>query len=96
MKLIDVLKKIESHYDFESDNPVKDYDIRPDSVFKITLCFMCEEETWVTVPVTHPILRQYYYARVMHFAPDEDALQVWLNEKDWFMPIPRKEDINNE
>lgn len=85
MKLLDILKMIDKEYDFEADVPVKDYDIRPSSVFKICLCFMSEEETWVTVPATHPILRQYYYAEVHSFYPeDNNTLAVWLKEKDWF------------
>ena len=91
MKLIEILKMIDSHYDYEGDIPVKDYDIRPDSVFKITLCFMIEEETWVTVPITHPILRPYYYAEISAFSPDGDSLQCWIVEDDWFPPIPKWE-----
>ena len=88
MKLIDILKLIENHYDFESDMPVKDYDIRPESSFKIQLCFMVEEETWIEVPTTHPILRQYYYADINAIYPyAEDVLAVWINEKDWFGKI---------
>ena len=91
MKLIEILKMIERHYNYEDDMPVKDYDIRPDSVFTITLCFMSEEETWVTVPITHPILRQYYYADVSSASPDGYSLQCWIAKKDWFPPIPKWE-----
>lgn len=92
MKLIEILKMIDKHYDYESDMPVKDYDIRPQSPFKIQLCFMCEEETWLNVSIYHPILRQYYYADVDSFYPaEEDVLAVWINEKDWFYKINKGE-----
>ena len=93
MKLIDILKSIDVYdYDFESDTPVKDYDIRPESAFSVCLRFMLEEETWVTVPITHPILRQYYYAEVESFHPmDEDTLAVWLKKEDWFPAFFKKE-----
>ena len=91
MKLIDILKHIERDYDFESDMPVRDYDIRPNSVYKIRLCFMREEETHITVSTTHPILRQYYYAEIYAFYPrEEDILECWVREKDWFTKIIKK------
>ena len=91
MKLIEILKMIDKHYDYESDMPVKDYDIRSQNSFKIELCFMCEEETWLTIPINHPILRQYYYADVDSFYPaEEDILRVWINEKYWFSKINKE------
>lgn len=92
MKLIEILKMIDREYKYEDDIPVKDYDIRPNSVFTITLCFMSEEETWVTVPINHPILRQYYYAEIIAFEPEGNALHCWVSEKYYFPPIPKWED----
>ncbi len=56
-------------------------DIRPGSVYKILLCFMCEEETWIECYRDHVILIPWYECKVLGFnAGDKpNTLQVWLD-----------------
>lgn len=81
MELIEVLEKID-----EECRPVndKDCDCRPNSIFKVIICFMCEDETWVFTNPYNPILVPWYHCEVTGLTPDEDFnLQIWLNYKDF-------------
>ena len=54
-------------------------DIRPGSVFRIMLCFMSEEETWIECYRNHPILIPWYDCKVIGFnAAENNTLNVWL------------------
>ena len=55
-------------------------DIRPRSSYKVCLCFMCEEETWVRTYPGHPILIPWYGCLVTSISPQEDdTLEIWLD-----------------
>lgn len=55
-------------------------DFRPQSVFKINLCFMSEEETWIETYWEHVILIPWYDCKVIGFNADEKyTLNVWLD-----------------
>lgn len=94
MKLIDVLRMIdEDAWQPEmrenkrpSGKIFYDMDSRPESVWKICLCFMSEEETWVTVNIRNEILIPWYECEVLSFQPGaEYTLEVWLKETDYYI-----------
>lgn len=61
-------------------------DSRPDSVYKITLCFMAEEETWMTCDLNNIVLLPFYDCEVSSFQPgDEYTIEVWLKYEDYVM-----------
>ena len=64
------------------------FDTRPQSCYKVTLCFMCEEETWVTVSTYSEILVPWYDCEVKSIQPDadhDDAICVWLNDTEYLL-----------
>ena len=55
-------------------------DCIPSSPFKLMICFMCEEETWIEVSTYSPILVPWYDCEVASIEPyDHDVIQVWLD-----------------
>lgn len=55
-------------------------DCIPSSSFKLLICFMCEEETWIEVSTYSPILVPWYDCEVSSIEPyDHDVIQVWLD-----------------
>ena len=90
MTLLDVLKLIERDYYppvMELKNGVLDgIDSRPQSVFEITLCFMCEEETWLTCNIQNEILIPWYDCEVTSIHPDDihpNSSCVWLKDEEY-------------
>ena len=58
----------------------------PESVNKIEIRFMCEEETWVTVSTFSPILVPWYDCKVDALDPvDENTIGVWLDQEEYLM-----------
>lgn len=53
----------------------------PQSVYMVTLRFMAEEETAVTVPISSPVLIPWYDCNVSAFNPNSvrNSLDVWLD-----------------
>lgn len=92
MKLIDILKLIEDDfYPVEVDSRGS-LDTRPQSVFKVTICFMCEEETWLTCNVRNEILIPWYDCEVRGINPDDkhkDAICVWLKDEEYIKNFVR-------
>ena len=83
MKLYDVLAMIDST-SLELPlivQPDGDIPCEPKSVFKVTLRFMAEDETAVTVPISSPLLIPWYDCNVTAFNPNdvEDSMDVWLD-----------------
>jgi hypothetical protein len=83
VKLYDVLKLIDSssielplYVDDNGDIPCE-----PQSVFKVTLRFMAEDETAVTVPISSPLLIPWYDCPITAINPNdvEDSMDVWLD-----------------
>ena len=68
----------------EPESPLPDEweswdDFRPHSVYRILLCFMSEEETWIEAYRDHVMLIPWYDCKVIGFnADDKFILQVWL------------------
>lgn len=59
-------------------------DFRPQSVFKIMLCFMSEEETWIEAYRDHVILIPWYDCKVTGFYADEKyTMNIWLDYEDY-------------
>lgn len=86
MKLIDLLKLIQSdQYPLRGNNCT--IDSRPDSVFTITICFMSENETWVTVNVASEILVPWYDCKVQAIqggsGDKKNNIEVWLRDVDY-------------
>lgn len=76
------------------DNGRKELDCRPNSVFKVTICPMCEEETWVTFSTSSSLLVPWYECEVQSISPEDDeTIQVWLKDDD-FLLKNYPEDIN--
>lgn len=101
MKLKELLKMIEcGEDDFipvikVSDHNRKELDCSPNSVFKVTICPMCEEETWVTFSTSSSLLVPWYECEVHSIAPEDDeTIQVWLKDAD-FLLRRYGGDINN-
>ena len=54
-------------------------DIRPNTVYRVRLAFMSEDETHVETYPTHPMLIPWYACPVDSFDVDgKDTLRVWL------------------
>ena len=98
MKLKELLRLIESDDEFiprviEHEGH-KSIDCRPNSVFKVTICPMCEEETWVTFSTSSSLLVPWYECDVHSITPkDDETIQVWLVDDD-FLLRNYSEDIN--
>ena len=62
-----------------------DIDTRPQSVFQVTICFMCEEETWLTCNIQNEILIPWYDCEVVGISPSEErySICVWLNDEEY-------------
>ena len=91
MKLIDILKLIDHDY----FPPVMELrrgkydgiDTRPNTSFKVTICFMCEEETWITCNIQNEILIPWYDCEVSLIHPDDikNSFCVWLKDEEYLM-----------
>lgn len=67
-------------------------DFRPQSVFKIMLCFMSEEETWIEAYRNHVILVPWYDCKVIGFYADEQhTMNVWLAYEDFMKGFKKNE-----
>ena len=66
-------------------------DFRPQSVFKINLCFMSEEETWIYAYRDHVMLIPWYDCKVIGFDADEKyTMNVWLDYEDYLPKLIRR------
>ena len=83
MKLYDILKMID--YSCLELPLVVDADgsipCEPLCVFIVSLRFMAEDETAVTVPISSPLLIPWYDCKVTSFSPNDiaDSMDVWLD-----------------
>jgi hypothetical protein len=88
MKLYDLLKLIDGEFfptilTMKNNRPYE-IDTRPQSVFHIMLCFMCEENTWVRVHTMNEILIPWYDCKVKCIQPHDDTtIEVWLDDKNF-------------
>ena len=88
MTLLDILKLIDGsgeYFPLEEDE-YGQFDTRPDSVFQVTICFMCEEETWLTCNIQNEILVPWWDCEVSSIHPDSDnknSICVWLKDRDY-------------
>lgn len=85
MTLLDILKLIEDDY-FPIEADKYGLDTRPQSVFNVTICFMCEEETWLTCNIQNEILVPWYDCKVTSIHPDSDnkySICVWLDDANY-------------
>lgn len=86
MKLLDVLKLIERDYFPPTIDDKGEIDSRPQSVFQVTICFMCEEETWMTCNIQNLILVPWYDCEVLSIHPDSDnkeSICIWLKDEEY-------------
>lgn len=88
MKLIDLLLLMEGE-DYlpltmtKTEHGLYLYSI-PQSSFKVAICFMCEEETWVTCSIYSAILIPWYDCEVLAIHPnDDDTICVWLKDEEY-------------
>ena len=66
-------------------------DFRPKSVFRINLCFMSEEETWIYAYRDHVMLIPWYDCKVIGFDADEKfTMNVWLDYEDYLPKLIRR------
>ena len=90
MTLLDVLKLIEHEY-FPPvmelrKGRLEGIDSRPQSVFNVTICFMGEEETWLTCNIQNEILVPWYDCEVSSIQPDDvnkNSICVWLKDREY-------------
>ena len=85
MTLLDILKLIDRYYfppTLEKDNSgYESIDSRPNSVYKVCICFMCEEETWITTSPENEILVPWYDCKVKAISPSKKyTLEIWLDD----------------
>ena len=90
MTLMQLLQLIEgdNYISFPLVADKSGFDTRPQSVFKVTLCFMCEEETWVTVSTYSEILVPWYCCKVKRIHPDpyiDDSICIWLDDTEYLL-----------
>ncbi len=80
-KLRDVLELLLGSSEPLPDTWVKGFEnITPDSTYMVRLCFMCEEETWITTYPEHPLLIPWYDCMVTSVTPaGGDTLEIWLD-----------------
>lgn len=82
MNLRDVLEKIvctETLPDERDDW----YNIKSDTIYKVKICFMSEDETHVLTYPEHPILIPWYGCEVESFEPEGETLVIWLDYESY-------------
>lgn len=59
----------------------------PHSVYRVQICFMSEEETWVNTYPTSPILIPWYDCEVCGVQPSDKkyTLEIWLNDEQYVL-----------
>ena len=88
MTLIDVLKLISSEY-FPPVMETRHGKIScinsiPQSIFKVNICFMAEEETWITCNIQNEILIPWYDCEVSSAYPDMSfTMNIWLKDAEY-------------
>lgn len=88
MKLYDILNLIEKP-DFplelyRNDNGRLIIYCIPNNIFKVNICFECEEETWINTSATNPILIPWYDCEVAKITPSEDnTLDIWIEYENY-------------
>ena len=89
LKLYDILKMIDCS---DLKLPLfadKKGDIicEPQSIYKVTLRFMAEDETAVTVPISSPLLIPWYDCNVHSISPNDipDSMDVWLEYSSYVL-----------
>lgn len=95
MTLLDVLKMIESDY-FPPKIVNGCLDTRPNSIWRVCICFMSEEITWLTCNIQNEILIPWYLCEVKSFQPgDKNTLEIWLDHVNFIKKIMGEEIITN-
>lgn len=82
MKLRAVLKMLVCGADLPDERDDW-YNIKPDGSYKVRLCFMSEDETWVETYPEHPILIPWYDSTVESFGPEGDVLEVFIDYDEY-------------
>ena len=86
MILKELLRLIEGDYEFIPEITENEIYCAPNSIFKITLSPMCEEEAWVTISVYSPLLVPWYRCEVDSITPvDDSTIQVWLKNREFLL-----------
>lgn len=85
MTLLNVLKLIDNNlFPLTLDEKYNTIDSRPESSYEVMICFMCEEESWITCNIQNEILIPWYDCEVSSIEPyQENILQVWLKHVDY-------------
>lgn len=85
IKLLDLLKMIDKEsFPLIYEDGI--LDTRPDSIYEVVICFMCEEETWIRCHIKNEILVPWYDCEVKCVEPfDEKAIQVWLDDEKYLL-----------
>lgn len=62
----------------------------------LLICFMCEEETWIRVPISSPILIPFYDCKIKNLYPEANTdIQVWLEYEKYLFDRYPEHLINN-
>lgn len=86
MILKELLRLIEGDDEFIPEVTGREIYCVPNSIFKITLSPMCEEETWVTLSVYSPLLVPWYRCEVCSITPaNDETIQVWLRDREFLL-----------
>lgn len=86
MTLLDVLKLISKDLfpvQVDDDGYINTI---PESSFEVTICFQCEEETWLTCNIQNEILIPWYDCEVSAITPNSNnsnSICVWLKHEEY-------------
>ena len=90
MKLINVLEMIDRRevppLTYKRKSPftqITDSDLRSDISDRVTLCFMAEDETWIELPVNHPMLIPFYDCECYAIEGYDRGIKAWLEYEDY-------------
>ena len=86
MTLLDVLKLIDKESFPLTVDEDETFNTIPQSTFEITICFMSEEETWLTCNIQNEILVPWYDCEVSCISPNSDNINsicVWLYDVEY-------------
>lgn len=59
----------------------------PHSLYRVNICFMCEDATWVNTYPTSPILIPWYECEVGKISPNDEpyTLNIWVDSEQYVL-----------
>lgn len=90
MKLYDILSAMDDNLPLQvtkNEHGHLELYCIPLSVYRVQICFMSEEETWVNTYPTNPILIPWYDCEVYGIEPSDQhrTLNIWLKDEQYVL-----------